>query len=396
MDKPKVCFVGTEITPSDNDVFVGGHVNNVIRLSKGLSRLGWDVHIVTTRSRFLRRMNFNFPWAKIHVIEVSSRYGSLSYGIDFINKSIKAIEILNRNESFDIVHSHSGFFIFASIPAFLKRKSKIRAIHSLYCPASLFPIESIRGRLGIKALSAGLDKIIAVTNNVKNSLIECGVSKDKIEVVPLCIDTDVFNPFLTSEKMTKAVKEDSDTQVILFVGNVNKTKGLDIFLEAAKKVLYTHQKIKFVITLHEPYEIIEKVKLIASRKLSSCVTVMGVVKNMPALIANADIVVVPFRSTSNVSDVPLVVLEAMAVGKPVIATKIGAIPEVICNGKNGILIEPNSVDLLADAITTLLQNPELRKEISTRASPSVIRKFSHIEVAKELAALYHKVIGGFT
>jgi len=394
MDKLKVCFVGTEITPSGNGVFVGGHVNNVVRLSKGLSSLGWDVHIVTTPSRFLRRINFDFPWAKIHLIEGSGRYGSLTYGIDFIIKSVRAIEVLNRKESFDIVHSHSGFFGIASIPAFLRRKLKIRALHSLYCPASLFPVESIRGKMGIKALSKGLDRIIAVTNNVKHSLIECGVNKDKIEVIPLCIDVDMFNPFVTGEKMMKIVKGNADTQVILFVGNVNKTKGLDIFLEAAKIILHKYQKVKFIITLHESYEIIEKVKLIASRKLGSCVTVMGVVEDMPGLLANTDMVVVPFRSTSNVSDIPLIVLEAMALGKPVIATKVGGVTEVICNGKNGILIEPNSMSSLVAAIITLLQNLELRKEIGKRAASSVIRKFSHLGAAKQLATLYQRVIEG--
>jgi len=389
----KVCFVGAEITPSKGDVFVGGHVNTVVRLSKGLSRLGWEVHIVTTPSRFFREAKFDFPWAKMHLIKVGGKYGSLKYGADFLVSAIKTIQILNRNESFNVIHTHSGFFSIATIPVFLKKRFGIRALHSLYCPASFFPSKAIPNKSGIKLLSVGLDKIIAVSDNVKNSLMSCGVTEDKIEVIPPCIDTDVFNPSVSGVEIRKLMKVDSETPMVLFVGNVDEAKGFDVFLEAAELVLRRYRRVKIVITLHEPCETIESVRAIASGKLGSNVEVMGVVKNMPELIASADVVVAPFRSTRNVADMPLVILEAMAVGRPVIASKVGGVVELIRDGENGLLVDPNRADLLADKVVNLLDDLNLRKELGEQAISFVKQKFSYMEVSRKLSSLYMKVIG---
>jgi len=389
-----VCFVGTEITPSDGQVFVGGHVSTVVRLSKGLSSLGWQVHIVTTPSRFLEGAKFDFPWAKIHSIKVSGKYSSLRYGASFLIKVSKKIETLNPSESFDIIHTHSGFFSIAAIAVFLKKRLGIPALHSLYCPASFFPTEVISDRWIIRILSAGLDKTIAVSNNVRNSLMECGVSEDKIETIPLCVDTDVFNSSISSAGTARPMKAGSGTRMVLFVGNVSKIKGLDIFLRAAELVLRRYRGVEFVITLHEPYETIEKFRVIASGKLGSHVTVLGVVRSMPRLIASADVVVAPFRGTRNVSDIPLVVLEAMSIGKPVVASRIGGITEAVRHGENGVLVEPGRADELADAIVGLLNDPNLRKEMSERASSFVRHRFSCIEISRRLSDVYLEVISG--
>jgi len=90
--KRRICFVGAEITPSEGSTFVGGHVNTVVRLCKGLSDLGWKVHIVTTPSRFLRGVKFNFPWAKMHLIKADGRHNSIKYGTD-LNRHVTIISI---------------------------------------------------------------------------------------------------------------------------------------------------------------------------------------------------------------------------------------------------------------------------------------------------------------
>ena len=93
----KVCFIGTQITPSDGQVFVGGVVNSVVRLTKGLANLGYDIHIITTPSRFLKEpFHFDFPWAKIYLIKVGGKYKSLRYGTEFFIKSLRTIKKLHQ------------------------------------------------------------------------------------------------------------------------------------------------------------------------------------------------------------------------------------------------------------------------------------------------------------
>jgi glycosyltransferase involved in cell wall biosynthesis len=244
---------------------------------------------------------------------------------------------------------------------------------------------------GIKVLSLGLDKIIAVTENVKNSLTKSGVNSDKIEVLPSCFDEKVFNmcPHGLQNPKKSPVKN-LPTKKVLFVGNIDKTKGLDIFLAAAESILRTNHEVKFVVTLHEPYEILKRARVFASRSLGSSVEILGVVNNMAKLMANADVVVAPFRSTEGISDIPLVVLEAMALGKPVVASNLEGMKEVVSDGENGVLVDLSHPDELASAITNLLNNPHLREEIGYQAV-SRVERFSYTEVSKRLSDLYIKI-----
>jgi glycosyltransferase involved in cell wall biosynthesis len=385
----KICFVGTEITPSEGSTFVGGHVNTVVMLCKGLSELGWKIHIVTTPSRFLRKVKFEFPWAEFHLIKPKGSYSSAVYGIDFFAKAVRTIESLNRREKFELVHAHSGYFSVAIIPFIVKKRLSIPTVFSLYCPAKLLPNALPLDKYCVKFLSADLNKIVAVSNNVKKSLLKFGVNETKIEVIPPCFDNEIFNPMILGNDSLN--KSDLPSKTVLFVGNVDKAKGLDVFLKAGKLVLQQCPEAKFVITLHEKHNVINKVRSFASKMLGSVVDVKGVVGNMAELMGSVDVLAVPFRSTDGISDIPLVVLEAMAIGKPVVASNVGGIKEVMKNGINGLLVKPDDVGALAKAIINLLHDSKLKTRISREAIESV-KHFYYRDVSKRLSDLYAQVI----
>jgi glycosyltransferase involved in cell wall biosynthesis len=388
----KICFVGTEITPSEGSTFVGGHVNTVVGLCKGLTDLGWEIHIVTTPSRFLKDPAFDFPWAKFHIIHASGWHNSVSYGFDFLVKAVKTIKSLSEKESFELVHAHSGYFGLAVIPASVKKRLGIPAFFSLYCPASMLPCKLPLDSYGIKLLSLGLNKIVAVTANVSSSLKRCGVSPEKIEVIHSCFDEKAFIPNVHNlEKPEEASADISRAKKVLFVGNLDKTKGLDIFLAAARSVLRTNPEAKFVVTLHEPDERLQSLRTVISRSLGSSVEVLGVVSNMAKLMRGVDVVVAPFRSTDGISDIPIIVLEAMALGKPVIASNLEGVKEAIRDGENGFIIDINGPDNLTRAINLLLNNTTLRGEISGQAILSA-KRFSYSETSRQLSDLYLRVI----
>jgi glycosyltransferase involved in cell wall biosynthesis len=382
-----VCFVGSEITPSEGSTFVGGHVNTVVGLCKGLADLGWEVHIVTTPSRFLKNMEFSFPWAKFHLVHASGRHNSVGYNIDYLMKAVSTVKVLHSRENFCLVHAHSGYFGPSIIPILARMRLDITALFSLYCPASLLPNKLPLDSYGIRVLSSGLDKIIAVTENVKESLIKCGVSPWKIEVLHSCFDEKAFSSLAHSRKNHKGSK----IRKVLFVGNADKTKGLDIFLDAARFVSRKNPNVKFIVPIHESYERLESVRVLASQRLGSSVKVLGVVRNIAQLIASVDLVVAPFRSTEGISDIPIIVLEAMALGKPVIASNLEGVKEAIQHGKNGIIVNHNDPVELANAITNLLDNPTFSEEIGNRAIVCA-KKFSHSEISKRLSDLYLKVM----
>ena len=388
----RICFAGAEITPSEGSTFVGGHVNTVVGLCKGLTDLGWEIHIVTTPSRFLKESTLDFPWAKIHVIKANGRHNSLSYDADFLNKAVRRIKNLHSKNPFDLIHGHSGYFSLSLIPILVRRKTGLPALFSLYCPASMFPSKLPIDHYAIKVLSLGLDKVVAVTENVRNSLTKCGVDIRRIEVLPSCYDERVFDVHAHHLEMSeKVAAKNFNNQTVLFVGNINKTKGLDIFLSAAKSVLRVNPAVRFIITLHEPREVIQDAKVIASRALGSSVEVLGIVDNMAQLIANVDVVAAPFRSTEGISDIPIIILEAMALGKPVVASNLDGIKEAVIDGETGILVGLNNPDELALALNKLLNDPHLGHKLGKEAI-SQVKKFSYSEIARRLSDLYVKVV----
>ncbi len=384
----RICFVGAEITPSEGSTFVGGHVNTVVSLCKGLADLGWEVHIVTTPSRFLRNPEFSFQWAKFHLVYPSGRYNSFGYDFDYLIKALRTVKALSAKEHIELVHGHSGYFGPSIIPALVRRSLGVPALFSLYCPASLLSRKLPLEGFGVKALSLGLDKVIAVTANVKESLTKCGVSAEKIEVLQSCFDEKAFSSF--ASKKSK-VLQGPRTRKVLFVGNADETKGLDIFLETAKSILRTNPDVKFVVTLHEPDDLLQSVRVVAFRMLGSSVEVLGVVHDMAQLVSSADVVVAPFRSTQGISDIPIIVLEAMALGKPVVASNLDGVKEVIQHGNNGIIVDLGNADKLADALIGLINDPALCQVIGNRAAASV-KSFSNSEISRRLSKLYLRLI----
>ena len=111
---------------------------------------------------------------------------------------------------------------------------------------------------------------------------------------------------------------------------------------------------------------------------------------MAQLMSRADVVVAPFRSTEGISDIPIIALEAMALGKPVVASNLEGFKEVIQNGKNGFIVDLGVAEF-ANVIRNLLDNPTLGVEIGKQAILSA-KRFSYSEVSKRLSDLYLRVM----
>jgi glycosyltransferase involved in cell wall biosynthesis len=126
--------------------------------------------------------------------------------------------------------------------------------------------------------------------------------------------------------------------------------------------------------------------------IQSNISELGIVKDVAWLIASSDLVVIPFVDNYSIADRPLTVLEAMACGKPVIATKIGGIPEIIQNNVNGILVEPNDRDGLEKAICQLLSDEDFGNKIGSNAASHIRENYDLNSVSKKLEAIYGELL----
>lgn len=372
----KICMVGFGIGKT-HGAFVGGHVNNVINLSRALAENGFQVHIVTTPPIHtnLRKSEASYELQKgvtIHTVNVAynnasnkiSEKGRLSLSCGFKSsfQIVSTIKKLHKNESFDVIHGHSGFPWVALIPEYLRVRKSIPSVHTLCCPIK----DSWGHRMISKFCLSKLDLTIALSDNVRNSLKNI-ISEQRIKVIPPLIDLSRFN---------HNFKEKSDSPHLLYVGNLSKTKGLHILLEALKIIKNDFPNIKLSLGLDMPLNEFEsrdleiKEKLIAL-DLTENVIPLGIIKNLPEVMARSDMLVAPFINTYGPVDYPLSILEAMASGLPVVATNVGGIPEIVKHGENGLLIEPNNPIDLANTIIYLLNNPDVIEVMGKKGVSSI-------------------------
>ena len=139
----------------------------------------------------------------------------------------------------------------------------------------------------------------------------------------------------------------------------------------------------------EKLEIKEKIN---SLGLDDNVIPLGIVNNMPQVMAATDIFIAPYLSIESIADYPISLLEAMACGKPVIATNVGGIPEIVKQGENGLLVRPNDPSELAKTILYMLRNRERAKRMSKQGAKYIAENFDLDIIAGELEVLYEDVL----
>jgi glycosyltransferase involved in cell wall biosynthesis len=387
----KICIVGYGIG-TRNGVFVGGHVNNVINLSKALAQRGFEVHVITTPPCPTWRTSYELQKNVIvHIIGTSpkdflkiSEKGRLdaSYALTSSFKMISAIRQIHEKEKFNVVHGHSGYLFTALVPTYLKMQKKVPAIHTLYCP-----IRS-RSRIMARLFLSKLDYVVALTNNVKRSL-QGIIRENRIKVIPPLIDLSRFTP--KGRLSNEDVREKLGQYNLLYLGNLSKAKGLHILLEALRIVKRDFPSVKLLLGLDvAPSEFQKKLgKVIKALGLSENVIPLGIIRDLPNVMANCDIFVVPFTSTYGPADCPLSILEAMACGLPVVATKIGGIPEIVRHKETGLLVEAGNSLELAKAITYLLNHQDLAKAMGMKGA-SYVQSLTK-EVIKGYIEIYQNV-----
>jgi glycosyltransferase involved in cell wall biosynthesis len=197
-----------------------------------------------------------------------------------------------------------------------------------------------------------------------------GAIADRIHVINNCVDLKYFT-FRESEPAGEAY--------ILSVGRLVPKKGFDLLVRACAKLREQGKPVRFTIVGEGPErEILEA--LAGSLAVSDLVTFAGAAPHdaVRELLSRATIFCMPFRRTpsGDMDSLSLVLMEAMATGVPVISTNLGAIPEIVDSGENGLLVEPEDTAGLAEAIRTLLELPEMRNRLAAAAREKVERRFS--------------------
>lgn len=180
--------------------------------------------------------------------------------------------------------------------------------------------------------------------------------------------------------------EFSGRPVVGFFGRFSEEKGPADFVRIAAKIRKRFPEACFVMTGEGP-EMKAVQKEIRRRGLSSCFCLPGFVGDVQPWLASADVVVVPSR----LDGMPLVIFEAQGLGKPVVASRTGSIPEVIEDGATGFLRSPGDIDGFAEAVCRLLESAELRSGIGAAAREKVAREYGQEAMLERYFRLFDRL-----
>lgn len=220
-----------------------------------------------------------------------------------------------------------------------------------------------------------VDFFISPSFFMKNILINNGYSSKKIVHLP---------NFITSINNTAQIKQ-AQGKYVLYIGDTSRKKGLHILLDAAKRLPF----IPFYIVGGKTEELKHEKKSVP--KPLSNITFLGHIPHdkIKSIIIDSVFTVVPSLWYENQ---PYTILEAFSLGKPVVASNIGGIPEIVLDGKNGILFEPGNIDALTQTIERLWKNPKKVKTMSTIASRYAREHFNPDHHYKKLLNIYKNAI----
>jgi glycosyltransferase involved in cell wall biosynthesis len=222
----------------------------------------------------------------------------------------------------------------------------------------------------------------------KWKLIAEGVKPDKVHFIPACVDTKRFNPNVKSELKKKLGIEGK--HVTLYVGRLSPEKGLPYLLKAFAKITSMMSNAVLVIVGNGPLKI-ELQKLGADLNLTGHILFLDPIPYHKVQEAHiiSDVTVLPSIPTKSwMEQFGYVLVEAMACGKPVVASRSGAIPEIVDDGKTGFLTKPEDVNDLTEKLKTLLTDEKLRREMGCKGRAKVEAKFSYEAVIPQLRKLY--------
>jgi glycosyltransferase involved in cell wall biosynthesis len=233
---------------------------------------------------------------------------------------------------------------------------------------------------------ANSDGIIAGNLGAKKIMINLGARNDRISVLPQTgVDIGRFSRKMDPHYRKKLGLEDK--KIILFAGLLSKSKGVDVLVDAIPSTIKEEKKAHFIICGTGPLE--RKLKEeIEEKNLKEYVTFLEWVpyEKMPELHASADIFTYPSIPTPTWEEqFGYSMVEAMACGKPVVATNSGSIPEVVADEVTGLLVPPGNPLELARALKELISGNELREKMGKRARKRVEDNYSIEVVAKKTA-----------
>ncbi len=417
--KLRICLVSDRL-PEFHKKWSGAE-QLCFRFSQMLRESGHDVVLLTTKiEKDNDKKNHNKDIYEVPTCLDKSRYSKIVFPFD-IASLFYSIMLLRKLRP-DIVHLHAqGLFLPVLISAIVL---KIPVVMTVLDYAIICPLASLRkpdGQLCTRyhgshcsecadsaknplmtviqtatnfrraviydSLVRHLDSIITLSKTSKRRLEQYyGLTSDRIRVI-------YHYQLEHKEEGAKPSGLPFERPTVLFVGWVNELRGLHIIIEAMPRIVKQIPKSQLlVVGSEEDNQYVARIRsMIEAKKLGRHVGLLGKKRNKEVLhfISRSGVIVVPLQWPNEFG--PLILVEAMSLGKPVVASRIGATPEFIEDGFNGFLVAHNEPKQFAEKVIWLLKNKKFAQLMGENAKKS-LRLLYNKDPTQEIVDLYYSIV----
>jgi glycosyltransferase involved in cell wall biosynthesis len=273
---------------------------------------------------------------------------------------VRRLRRLLVEKRFDILHMHLPYVagIGRLVADSLPRNARPRLITTQHCVWKATPILT----RALDYITLPLDDLtLAVSKDVRDSMPGC--ARDRVEAVVHGIILDQTRALRGERSSVRAeLGIATDEVLVMSVAALRFQKGHDLLLQAASELVSAGLPVRFAFVGEGP--LADELQSLCHRlRLDAHVTFLGLRVDALRLLAGADVFVMPSRFEGY----PVAVMEALALGVPVVATAVGGVPEAVRDGVEGLVVPPERADLLAGTLRRLVLDTDLRTSMSRLA-----------------------------
>jgi glycosyltransferase involved in cell wall biosynthesis len=357
----------------------GGCEEHILQLLRGLDRERFRLHLACT-PELARLLGSDLP-ADVQLFQLT-----LDHPRDLAG-AWKLAQILRR-QRIQILHSHMfRAALFASpIGRLLRVPVIIQTAHIREIWRTGWKSSFVIDRLADKCV----DQVIAVSEAIARYLIEQKrLPADKIAVIRTAADLSRFRtstpggPSPQDFELRRSQGFDPEDRIVLLVGRLEPQKGHRVLLEALPQVLQQFPRLR-VLFLGEGSLRKELELYVGEHSLGHAVRFLGFQPNPQDWLALADFCVLP----SFYEGLPMTVIESLAMGRTVVATAVDGTPEIVLDGKTGLLVPSGDSAALAAAMCRLLQDPGFAQQLGQAGKAFVAANFGVEKLVRSTEALY--------
>jgi glycosyltransferase involved in cell wall biosynthesis len=403
-------FGKTPVLYLDNTATFGGAINSLLYLLRGLDKSRFAPVLVTAQPEEFLRRNFNFiQWRTVRI--------KRSWVDNSMYKKITGMRLFSSGLGLKCVNRIRFFYwlLFITLPEAVRywqigRKYKVGLVHlnnimgsqlagilaakmlNVPCVGHLRDFEEVDWVTRLYARF--IDLHIAISGAIKDNLLRLAVPDEKIVVVYDAIDLQDFNDTVSIGHLRHEFSLNGEEQLFGIFGRIVCWKGTVEFVHAAALVILSMPNTKAFIVGDcsdgdSGYLKVVK-ELIAEYGLEEKIILTGYRTDVPALMQLMDVIV-----HASISPEPfgMVLIEAMAMKKPVVATRMGGPLDIMLDERTGFLVSPGNTKEMADAIERLLADKELASDMGRNGKKRVIDMFTKERYARQVEDVYARLLG---